>query len=254
MEIFLYKKNLIENCEKNYKQTCSKQKIANVSSANECHKIDTSSRTRKTEHIRSRQNGVQTVKSHGIRKGYYVMYGKRIVGVLLRRTQLQVPSSNPGHIISKMNESNMFNMLLPGLRDLEFEGRISRPEAVKSKTFVCFLDNSSHFHYGFLFRNGSNWLVVCWENNEKTNKTVPAGECLIAFQELQTGNGREGVSREDFERVSWLDDAARTIIKEELQDFRSHKQKKLNSIFHRLAQLHICVLEEVERKIDELEE
>ena len=30
MEIFLYKKNLIENCEKNYIQTCSKQKIANV--------------------------------------------------------------------------------------------------------------------------------------------------------------------------------------------------------------------------------
>ena len=46
MKIFLYKKNLIENCETNYKQTCSKQKIAKVSSAKECHKIDTSSRTR----------------------------------------------------------------------------------------------------------------------------------------------------------------------------------------------------------------
>ena len=56
MKIFLYKKGLIENCEKNYKQTCSKQKIANVSSVNECHKIDTSSRVRKTEHMRSRQN------------------------------------------------------------------------------------------------------------------------------------------------------------------------------------------------------
>ena len=54
MQIFLYKKNLIENCEKNYKQTCSKQKIANVSFLNECHKIDTSSRVRKTEHMRSR--------------------------------------------------------------------------------------------------------------------------------------------------------------------------------------------------------
>ena len=31
MEISLYKKNLIENCEKNYKQTCSKRKIVNVS-------------------------------------------------------------------------------------------------------------------------------------------------------------------------------------------------------------------------------
>ena len=52
MEIFLYNKNLIEKCEKSYKQSGSKQKIANVSSANECHKIDTSSQARKTEHKR----------------------------------------------------------------------------------------------------------------------------------------------------------------------------------------------------------
>ena len=32
MEIFLHKKNLFENFEKNYKQTCSTQKIANASS------------------------------------------------------------------------------------------------------------------------------------------------------------------------------------------------------------------------------
>ena len=56
MEIFVYWKNLIKNCEKNYNQTCGKQKIANVSSVNEGHKIDTSSRARKTEHTRSRQS------------------------------------------------------------------------------------------------------------------------------------------------------------------------------------------------------
>ena len=60
MEIFP-KKYLIENCEKNYKQTCSKQKIANVSSVNECQKVDTSSGVRKTEHMRSRQNVPGTV-------------------------------------------------------------------------------------------------------------------------------------------------------------------------------------------------
>ena len=48
------KKNVIEHCGKNNKETCSEQKIANISSVNECHKIDTSSRVRKTEHMRSR--------------------------------------------------------------------------------------------------------------------------------------------------------------------------------------------------------
>ena len=37
---------------------------------------------------RSVQDGVQTVKSHGIQNGYYFVYGTRIVSVLLRRTQL----------------------------------------------------------------------------------------------------------------------------------------------------------------------
>ena len=41
---------------KNDKQTCSRHKLANVSSENECHKIDPSSRVGKTEHTRSRQN------------------------------------------------------------------------------------------------------------------------------------------------------------------------------------------------------
>ena len=95
MEIFLYKKKLNRKLRK-YKQNCSKQKITNVSSANECQKIDTFSRARKTDHMTSRQNvpgrpkiqdGVQTVKSHGIWNGYYIMYGTRIVSVLLRRTQ-----------------------------------------------------------------------------------------------------------------------------------------------------------------------
>ena len=97
MEIFLYKKKLNRKL-RNYKQNCSysKQKITNVLSANECQKIDTFSRARKTDHMTSRQNvpgqpkiqdGVQTVKSHGIRNGYYIMYGTRIVSVLLRRTQ-----------------------------------------------------------------------------------------------------------------------------------------------------------------------
>ena len=97
MEIFLYKKkNSIENCEKKCKQTCSKQKIANVSSVNECHKIDTSSQARKTEHIsyeveakcaRPVQDGVQTVKSHGIQNGYYFVYSTRMVSILLLRRQ-----------------------------------------------------------------------------------------------------------------------------------------------------------------------
>ena len=86
-------KKLDWKLQKNYKQTRGKQKIANVSSVNECHKIDTSSRAKNWTHeieakcARPVQDGVQTVKSHGIQNGYYFVYGTRIVSVLLRRAQ-----------------------------------------------------------------------------------------------------------------------------------------------------------------------
>ena len=44
MKIFLYKKNLIENCEKNYKQTCSKQKIANMGTEEQWAQRDSENR------------------------------------------------------------------------------------------------------------------------------------------------------------------------------------------------------------------
>ena len=69
MEIFLYQKNSIENCEKNFKQTCSKNKITNVSSVNECHKrYQLPGEKNLTHEIKAKcarpvQDGVQTVKS-----------------------------------------------------------------------------------------------------------------------------------------------------------------------------------------------
>ena len=44
MKIFLYKKDLIENCEKNYKQTCSKQKIANMGTEEQWAQRDSENR------------------------------------------------------------------------------------------------------------------------------------------------------------------------------------------------------------------
>ena len=77
MQISYIKKNLIENCEKNYKQTCGKQKITNVSSVNECHKMRYQLPGEKnwTHEIEAKcarpvQDGIQTVKSHGIQNGY----------------------------------------------------------------------------------------------------------------------------------------------------------------------------------------
>ena len=76
MKFRLIKKliELIENCEKNYKQTCSKQKIANVSSVSEWvsqNRYQLPGEKNWKHEIEAKcgrpvQDGVQTVKLPGI--------------------------------------------------------------------------------------------------------------------------------------------------------------------------------------------
>ena len=78
MEIFLWLENVIENCEKNYKQTSGKQKIANFSSMSQ-NRYQLPREKNGTNEIEAKcdrpvQDGVQTVKSHGIQNGYCAVH------------------------------------------------------------------------------------------------------------------------------------------------------------------------------------
>ena len=69
------KKNLHWTLEKNYKQTWSKQEIAHISSVNECHEIDTSSRARKT--VADQEKDEQRFYTKTIKKRWTTLYEDR---------------------------------------------------------------------------------------------------------------------------------------------------------------------------------
>jgi len=55
------------------------------------------------------------------------------------------------------------------------------PGEIESKTFGCYLDAKGKFHAGYIYRNGSNYRVVCWEDGQRTNRTVPRRGPVFRF-------------------------------------------------------------------------
>lgn len=118
---------------------------------------------------------------------------------------------------SKLNALNMSYPLAPTVPALNHGVEVSSQNDIQSGTLVSFLDSRCNFHYGFAYRNGSNLRVACWENETRRNKTVPKGDCVIAFKGCQTqrGFGRTFVAA-DY-NIPWFTNTVRGRVKEELQ-------------------------------------
>lgn len=153
-----------------------------------------------------------------------------------------------------MDDLNMFHVLAPNIHEIGHGVRLSPQDEIASKTFVCFLDTEEELHFGFGYKNGSNFLVVCWENNIRRNKTVPKGTFIIAFDEAVTQKGRNAHFGEaDFHQFRpWFNDEAQQNVKDELVSL-NRRRRSVANLIERLAGLTIEEIEEVNQKIDELQ-
>ena len=85
------------------------------------------------------------------------------------------------------NCSGMVPYLLPlNVLKLGHGIQLSSQGGIESKTFGCYLDNMGGFCYGYVYKNGSNFRVVRWEDGQRINGTVPRMAPLILFPEIHT--------------------------------------------------------------------
>ena len=150
-----------------------------------------------------------------------------------------------------MDDLNLFHVLGPNIQDIGHGVRLSRQDEIPSRTLVCFLDGNGEFHYGFGFRNGSNFRVVCWENGARINRTVPKGAFIIAFHGETAANAFDSVNANDFARMTWLDVRKRNNVRDELIAL-NNKQDRVADLIERIAGLTIQEIDTVNQKIDEL--
>ena len=145
----------------------------------------------------------------------------------------------------------MFSPLIL-IRDIGHGVRLCDQKNVESKTLVCFLDRNGVLHFGFGYKNGSNFLVVCWEDNGRRNRSVPKGALIIAFVAVVTQNSfRHNFTADDFQ-FQWLDVNAQNNVRDDLIALKD-KEDRVADITARLAGLTIQQLDVVIQKIDELQ-
>ena len=119
------------------------------------------------------------------------------------------------------------------------DGKLCGQDEIASQTLVCFLDSNKGFHYGFGYKNGSNIRVVCWEGNERQNKTVSSGVFIIAFPKETCGVSFNEVSEKHFDEVrKWFNDDKQQNVKKELVALNKEKDK-VHDLIKKLDGLNI---------------
>ena len=138
-----------------------------------------------------------------------------------------------------MDNLTKSHSLSPNTQGTERGVKLCGQDEIASQTLVCFLDSDEGFHYGFGYKNGSNIRVVCWEGNERQNKTVSSGVFIIVFLKETCGVSFKDVSAEHFEEVrKWFNDDKQKNVKKELVALKK-KKDEVHDVIGGLADLTI---------------
>lgn len=99
------------------------------------------------------------------------------------------------------------------------------------------MDARGIFHYGFIYRNGSNYRAVCWENGQRVNRTVPRWASVFVFIDVATplSFSSSNFSASDF-NMSWFDSTAQMDLQMALMAW---KKMEMDNLAYEMVKLSI---------------
>lgn len=107
---------------------------------------------------------------------------------------------------------------------------------IPSKTFGCYLDATGTFRFGYIYRNGSNYRVVSWENGQRVNRTVPRWASIFVFNEVTTPYpfSSPNFNANDF-TFPWFDPTAQMNLRNALMAWQKMELVHLTSQMAKLS-------------------
>ena len=120
--------------------------------------------------------------------------------------------------------------------DLQLGVQLFYQGRIPSKTFGCYLDAKGIFHKGFIYRNGSNYRAVCWENGQRVNRTVPRWASVFVFNEVTTSYSFRSpdFSASDF-NLPWFDPTAQMNLQNALMAWQKMEMDNLTCEMAKLS-------------------
>lgn len=104
----------------------------------------------------------------------------------------------------------------PSIQGIGHGVQLCTQDQIASKTFGGYVDSRGAFQCGYFYRNGSNIRSVWWENDQRINRTIPAGQSPFIFPEQTTHLGFNGCFTEGDFNVPWLTIEAQQNLQREL--------------------------------------
>ena len=126
-------------------------------------------------------------------------------------------------------------MLPPDVQDLGHGIRPSSQGRIQSRTFVCYIDANGILRSGYIYRNGSNYRLVSWEDGQRKNRAVFRGAQIIEFADVVTPYpfASPNFSAEDF-NPPWLGANVQASLRTALM---ARQQVEFDSFIHRMGRL-----------------
>ena len=151
-----------------------------------------------------------------------------------------------------MDSLHLMHVLSKNVQDIGHGVMLAKQDDIDSKTLVCFSDKRGAFHFGYGYKCGGSLRVVCWEEDAKKLRTVPAGLSVIAFSGIRTWKNfnAENFQSGDFLFKDWFDDEKKRAAEEELQAL-IRKEEMISDAVDLLARLNI---EEIGKAIEHIKE
>lgn len=128
-------------------------------------------------------------------------------------------------------------MLPPDVQVLGHGIRLSSQGRIRSKTFVCYMDANGILRFGYIYKNGSNYRLVSWEDEQRINRAVSRGAQIIEFADVVTtySFGSPWFREEDF-NPPWFDADAQVSLQTALMAWQ---QREFDSFIHQMDRLSI---------------
>ena len=132
----------------------------------------------------------------------------------------------------------LVSYMLPScVQDLGHGVRLSSHGRIRSKTFVGYVDAYGTLRLGYIYKNGSNYRIVSWEDEQRRSRALSRREQIIEFADVMTPHSfaSRKFSPEDFNHP-WLDDDAQASLQAALMACR---QREIDSFIHQMRGLSI---------------
>jgi len=110
------------------------------------------------------------------------------------------------------------------------------PGEIESKTFGCYLDAKGNMHAGYMYKNGCNYRVVCWEDGQRINRVVPRSGPVFTFNQVTANSFKSPDFKASNFEFPWFGPPTQRFLQNEMMALQ---KMEMDNFAYRMGRLSL---------------